>query len=779
MNANSNLPAGIGSYPQHVYVQQPTNPYSINSAQDPFDKEEGFDPLQLLWYVIHYRWIIAAFLFFGLLGGIVFTWMQTPLYRGTAKLEILTSSAKVLQDLEIFSEGNDIRAFETAREKLVSRDLARRVAFELNLTEKPDFLQATPTFSLRNLFSKALGLDSSDSLSELSQEVREKRAIVTLQQGLSASIIRNTSIVALDFVHADAKYAAEIPNQFARSFMEEALDKRNQSSELARRFIEEQVAQTKQALEVSERKLVEYAESQGLTTTADNASLISVNIANVNKQLADAGEEKLKTEALVIQIEQAGPASLPQVYESESIQTTRGKIADLNAEYQQKLGTLKPGFPAMKKLRAQIQSLQRNVNSEISAIAKGVKIQHQQQIAKEAILKKQLVELEAEQAGFQKKNIRYTILKREADSNRTQYDSLIKKLSELGVGADLQSSKASMVEEAEVPWAPFSPNLTRNVVFSLALMAGLAAAFVYVLELLNNTFSLPDQIESSLNLSVLGILPKVESENLRDDLNDIRSSLSEAHRTLRTSLQFANADREMKTILVTSAEPSEGKTTVASRLAIDFAMLGRRVLIIDSDLRKPRLHREYGIENGVGLSNLLTNMVEREEVASLFKPLETPNLYCMTAGVIPPNPADLLASSRTSFVLEQFKKQFDVIILDAPPVMGLADAAILSRLADATLMVISCKQVPRNSVKSAVARLKATGGHIVGAAFTKFEVNSLDYNYSYRYMKDSYSYGGEQPALTGGTTNMDSVLGDGKKTGFMGNLLGYFSRGSG
>lgn len=713
------------------------------------ETDEGFDPLKLIWLALHYRWLIAAFLLAGLVAGVLVTYLQTPLFRSVAKMEIVTQGARVIQDLEVISQRRDLLALETARQKLLSRELARRVVFELNLTEDNTFLAPTPSFSLVNLINRITGTKNEVRMDQLPAETREAIAVGRVQFGLSASFVRNTSIVQVVYSHASPEHTALVANQVVASFIDQNVDKTSETSDLARQFIEEQVLETKDKLQASEEALVAYAKEQGITVAGNDASLILQNISSLNAGLSEAIQERLAAERYFEQVLEGNAETLPGVFESASIQTNKQKIAELRAAYQERLGTLKPGFPEMRRIQAQIGELQNQMNLEIASIAKTVEIRFEQTKAKEAAIKRELIELERAQSEFQDKNIQYTILKREVDSNRTQYDSLITKLNEVGVGSELKSTNASMVDEALPPGAPYSPRLSRTVIMTLFMFSLLAAAIIYLLELMNNTFAVPDQLESELKVPVLGIIPNTDEKDQSAALEDPKSALSEAYRSLRTALQFTGTEGAMRTLLVTSAEPSEGKSTTVYKLAQDFAALGRSVLVIDGDLRKPRLHRVFNTDNSMGLSNLLSNVVRQGDVVSIFRKTSNPNVTFLPAGTIPPNPADLLMSQRMALTLHFCAKKYDLVIIDAPPVMGLSDAPILSRHADATLLVVSSKQVPRKAAKSALARLKSSGGNVVGAALTKFGVDNLDYNYAYRYMQyNYYSYDrGETPKL--------------------------------
>lgn len=748
MNQNSSVPINLEPQQQLQMQYAPIGSNAPYYGNVNVEEESSFDPLKLLWLIVHYRWIITSLIITGLICGVFFTWLKTPLFRSDTKIEIATSGGRIIQDLEVVSQSYDIRSFETAKQKILSNDLARRVIFTLNLSDDPKFLTPVASFSILNLINKAIGRSARKNFEEMTLDERERSALIILQENLTAKVIRNTSIISIQFIHADPQYAAQVANQAARSFIDQGVDKKSETSDLTRQFIQEQVIETKVKLEKAEIALVNYAKQEGITLTGEDASLISSNISEINKSLAGAIDERLVVERYIAQLKSDGAQSLPQVFKSNSIQDNKNRITELRATYQEKLATLKPGFPEMRRLSSQVNALSKALNAEIAAIGRSVEIQYSQILAKENALREELKKLELEQGKFQEKNIQYTILKREVDSHRTQYDTLIGKLNEAGVGADLKTTAANIIDEAQIPRFPYTPRLVLNLAVALLFFSGIAAALIYLFELLNNTFSVPDQLEDELNVPVLGVLPNIAANELDASLDDEKSALSEAYRTLRSSLQFTGTESSLKSLLVTSSEPSEGKSTTVYKLAKDFASIGKKVLIIDADLRKPRMHRLLKMDLGLGLSNLLTNVIKAGSINSIFRETGHPNITFLSAGTIPPNPADLLVSQKMGLAIHYCSKKYDMIIIDAPPVMGLADSPILSRQVNAVILVVSSKQVSRKAAKAALKRLKSAGANVVGSAMTKFEINRVDYNYAYRYMNyNYYSYETDQAQL--------------------------------
>lgn len=717
---------------------------------EPAEQNEGINVLRLFFYVVQYRWLLATLAAIGLVAALAVTMMMTPVYHATAQLEVLVPSAKVFQDIEVTAETSDMRSFMTAREKLQTRSLAQRVVFNLGLSERQDFLFPRASFSPLNIFFRAFGIRERVDISTYSAEQRARMAADRVLANLTVTLIPNTSLLSITYSDQSPKYAYEIANQIAQSFIDQRIDRSSETSSQARKFIQEQVLQVKERLQQSEEALVAYAKKEGITMTGGDRSLIAANLTEINKALANAMQESLDYGRLVQLIDNGQGASLEQVLKSEGLGRLRGKLAELSAEYQQKLAFFKPDYPEMLQLRSQIRELDGQVKRGIETITNSIRLKYSETVDKVSDLKRKLAELEAEQASYQDKSIQYTILKREVDSNRSQYDSLINKLNEVSVGSELKSQNATIADMAIMPRSPYSPRLTVNLALGLLLSLGIGAAMIYVLELLNNTFTNPEQVEKELGLPIFGILPAVEEHEFASAIHDPKSGLSESYRSLRTSLQFSGEKGAPRLLVVTSSEPSEGKSTTVYKLATDFGAIGAKVLVVDADLRKPSLHRIFRVDNAIGLSNALTSVIQREDIPKLIRQVE-PNVSIMTAGMIPPNPADLLSSPRMGLLLQIFSNSFDIVLIDSPPVIGLSDAPILTRMAEATLLVVSSNQATRKSARAALKRIQSAGANVIGVAFSKFSIQKFDYAYNYKYLNyNYYTYGEGTPRLESG-----------------------------
>src|SRR5690606_5403474 len=328
--------------------------------------------------------------------------------------------------------------------------------------------------------------------------------------------------------------------------------------------------------------------------------------------------------------------------------------------------------------------------NELRAIKASLKAAYETSLSQEQAMRQQVEQLRAEVLDLQKRSIQYNILKREVDSNRALYNGLLQRFKEVDIAGGVGANNVFVVDRAQVPGAPSSPNLKRTLLLAFALGLGVGLGTAYLLERLDDTIRTPEDVERLAGLPTLGVIPKVASDQaLQTDFVDPRSAVSEAYRSLCTALQFATENGLPKSLLITSATPSEGKSITALAIARHFASMGQKVLLVDADLRMPSLHTKLGLDGSMGLSNYLTGACNPPEV---MQRTDVPNLTFMASGPLPPNAADLLGSSRVLSLLSIGLEVFDLIVLDGPPVMGLADAQLLSSNAAATVFVVGAGQ---------------------------------------------------------------------------------------
>jgi capsular exopolysaccharide synthesis family protein len=616
--------------------------------------------------------------------------------------------------------------FQTQYELLASRTLAERVVSTLGLTDDERFGSRTAQSLVSAIKDIVFGTPASD---EPTIERRTTKTIQQLQDILSISPVRGSRVVKISIDHPNGEMAQHVANGVADAFISSNLDRKYDASAYARKFLEDRIQQLKIKLQESETQLVKYAEQQGIINLSDNQSLVGADLEAINTKLSESKNERAKLQLEWDQARKTEGFGLAQILDSKAIQDNRKLRTELVAEYQQKLALFKPAFPAMLQLKAQIQELDAQAQGEIAAIKGSIKSKYLAAKDEEELLTQRLETTKVEVVSQRNRSIQYNILQREVDTNRTLYDGLLQRYKEIGVSGTVGTNNVSIVDRASLPERPRSPRLSINL--ALALFAGLAAGLLvaFGLDYLDDTFKSPEDVERDVGLSVIGIIPVPKSGvTLKEELNDQRSAVAEAFRSLRTGLQFSTAEGLPKTLLITSSKPSEGKTTSAIALAKTLTQLGLKVLMIDGDLRNASVHRQLLCRNDVGLSNYLAGV---KLPADVVQSSNINGLTVITSGPLPPNPAELLAGPRMSSLLSLGAEAFDIVLIDGPPVMGLADSPLLSSVAQGTLFVIAANETRKSIVAVARKRLLFARANLIGVLFSKFDAAQMGYGYGY------------------------------------------------
>ncbi len=726
MSKNDIEPAGA----QPIWPLAPQQRGDIALPQNWAQQSYGTAPagdlnLATIWRIIsEWRWLILGAVAVALAGAVVITFLTTPLYRATASLEINPPTVRIMDESKGGFQGgggNDREFLATQYGLLASRSLAQRVAQELNLPGNEQFV--------------APGGDRASRL---------KAATGKLMSGFQVQPVPGSRLVKISYTSESAPLAAQITNSFADNFINANLERRYEASSYARQFLERQIGKVKGELEKTERQLVAYAQRQGLISTSpgnekgggsDTSSLEGATLLQLNSALAAAQTRRITAEQRFRQASRLNAGNV-----TSSTAGLRQQRAGLEAEYQEKLSTFRPEYPDMVRLKTRIDSIDQAIRQEAGTVSGGqgttLAAEYQAAVAEERKLQGLVSQLKGSVLNERGNRIQYNILQREVDTNRSLYDALLQRYKEIGVAGGIGTNSVSVVDRAEPPGGPYKPNLMLNLLIGLilGLIGGLGSALA--LEFLNDTIKTPDDVRDKLRLPSLGVIPKKKGvEAVSEELKDQSSPVSEAYYSLRTSLQFTTESGAPKSLLITSTRAAEGKSSTTLALAQNFARLGNSVLLIDSDLRKPAF--VTGLEQTDGLSKLLTNTDELQ--AHVLK-TQFENLSLLPCGPLPPNPAELLASPRLKALIAEAMANYDMVIVDGPPVLGLADAPLLAGVCRATLLVVESGKTRTRAAVDAVNRLKASGGNIVGAVLTKFRHQAHGYGYGYGY--EPYRYGG-------------------------------------
>ena len=709
--------------------------------------------VQLLeyWRIVNKRkWIILSILAAFVVLGALRTLMETPLYSATVRLQIDRHVAKIVEGGSVTPvEGGDVEFLRTQYELLQSRAISERVVSALRLGDDKTFFEPREfsfVGALKSVLKTQPGTENQDATKVDRQGVtkanRERAAAGIVMSNRKVRPVSGSRLVDLSYSDPDPSRAQRVAMAFAQGFIASNLDKRFEANAYAKTFLEDQLKQLKLLLEGSSNSLMEFAEKEQIVAVNEKSSIAESNLASANVVLSTLISERIKNEQLWRQAASAEAINMPQLLSNNVISGLRDKRNLLVTEYQEKLETFKPSYPSMVQIQNKIKEIDRLLAFEVRTIQESLKAAYEGSREQEAQVAKQIEALKTEVLDLQKRSIQYNMIKREVDTNRSLYEGLMQRYKEVDVASGVGSNNVFIVDRAEMPSAPSSPQLSRALLLSLAFGLGVGLATAYVLERLDDTIKSPEESERVTGLATLGIIPRVPKEiAVEAELLDPRSAIAEAHRSLCTALQFSTDSGLPKTLFVTSAGPAEGKSITALAIARHFAAVGLKVLIVDADLRNPSLHTKVGLDNAIGLSNYLTGGCTPPET---FQKTEIPNLAVMTSGPLPPNAADLLASSRLFSLLSVGMEIFDLMILDGPPVMGLADAPLLSSATAGTIFVIGGGQARTGMVTGALKRLQYARGNIIGAVLTKFDAKSAGYGYGYGYGQSAYGYGNER-----------------------------------
>ena len=689
------------------------------------------------WWVFKKRkWIILSVPLAFLAIGALVTLMTVPLYTATVRLQIDRNVTKVVEGGNVTPvEGTDFEFMKTQYELLMGRMIGERVVSALKLGNDPDFIEPRG-FSLVRAIRE---LFASSEAGQISIN-RENAATGVVMGNRIVRPIAGSRLVDISYSDPDPPRAQQIVTGLADAFIDSNLDKRFQANSYAKTFLEDQAAQLKLRLEESEKVLLEFAQKEQIVSTTEKSNIAESNLASANATLGSLAAERIKNYELWKQVEtaKAKAINMPQLLSNAVIDGLRAKRNSLETEYQEKLETFKPSYPAMVQISNKIGEIDRQLASEVDTIKRAYKAAYDSSLSQEEEMKKRIDMLKAEVLDLQKRSIEYNILKREVDTNRGLYDGLLQRYKEVDIAGGVGANNVFVVEKAALPQSPSSPRLARTLMISLVLgtMAGFGSA--YLLELLDNTVRTSQDLERVTGLATLGIIPKSErGKAFEVELVDPRSHISEACRSLCTALQFATESGLPKTLLISSSAPEEGKSTIAIMIAKHFATIGLKVLLVDADLRRPSLHLKLGLCNATtGLSNLLTGGLSPPEV---IQDTGFRNLAFVASGPLPPNAADLLGGARMHSFLSVCVETFDLIIIDSPPVMALADAPLLSSAASATVFVASAGEAQISSIRNAIKRLQFARGSVIGTVVTKFDAKRDGYGYD-RYGYDGYGH---------------------------------------
>ena len=689
-----------------------------------------------------WRWVIAGAILSSVLSGVVVTLLMTPQYTAVSTIEISREADQVtnIEGVERETSVADQEFYQTQYGLLRARSLAERVAAELGVVDRPEFFEMfrsdgadDPAFEISNGRYRAEGR---------AERQREAAKILLDQVGINPT--RLSRLVDISFTSPDAQFSAQVANAWAENFIEINLERKVQSTSYGRTALQRQLAEYKDRLDESQRQLVTYASNQeiinlpsqavGDGSTTQERSIVVDNLAALNSALNEATADRIAAEARFRQA--GGSGSSAEALSNYAINNLRQKRAELESEYQELMVRFEPGYPQAQSLQSRIGELSRAIEREESRVSASVQAEYRQALAREQALQQRVSALKSDYLDLRRRSIQYNIFQQEVDTNRALYDGLLQRFKEIGVAAGVGVNNIAIVDTAAVPEFPSSPQLLLNLAISILAGFGLGAALAFALEQLDEAIADPSEVEHRLGLPLLGSVPKVDDGGTpRDALLDRKSELVDAYIAVQTNLAFTTERGVPRSFSVTSTRPAEGKSTTSLALATMLARSGKRVILIDGDMRSPSVHHLGNVGHDHGVSNFLAGDDNYE--SSIFH-MDDLNLDAMSAGPIPPNAAELLTGTRMRQLIDRLHENYDHVVVDSPPVMGLADAPLIAGHVDGVIYAVESHGIRSSQVKTALSRLAAVRTRICGAVLTKFEARKAHYGYGYEY---GYGYG--------------------------------------
>jgi capsular exopolysaccharide synthesis family protein len=715
----------------------------------------GADDVHLLDYVrVLYkrRWTAATAFLAVFVSVTIYAFTATPIYQSKVQILIEKENANVVGFKEAF-EQNQIADdyYQTQYKLLQSRVLARRTLETLQLWSHPQFkpgddqvsvgtIVMAPVAMLSEWFQAAAPI----KVPKADETEGQSGAIDRFLKALTVSPIRNSRLVDVRFASADPALSAQVANALARGYIEQSLEFKFTSSKEASDWLGERLGEQRKQVEASEQALQKYREQTDSVALEDKQNIVVQRLADLNAAVTRAKTERIQKEALYRQItslqnNRAELETFPAILTNTFIQQQKGELAELQRQQAQQSNKLGPRHPDIVKVGLAIQTVEAKLQGEIAKVVQSTRNDYQAAQAQENSLVGALEQQKRDALELNRKGINYGALQRDATSNRQIFDGLMQRTKETGIAGEQTSSHIRVVDEAEVPRRPSSPN--KPVDLALALFGGIAVALgaTFFFEYMDNRIKTPEELRSHLGLPYLGMVPAIPGKGPHELLinNGVPGNFAEAFRAIRTNVLFSTSEEGGRSIVVTSTGPGEGKTVVSSNLAIALAEAGQRVLLVDADMRKPRVHSLLGLDQEPGLSNMMVGAVKPSEAV---RKTSVSNLWVIPAGMHPPNPAELLGAKRFKDFVATATQHFDWVILDAPPVMAVTDPCLVAHLANGVLFVVGAEMTSRQAAARALEQLEHAKARPIGAVLNRVDLQGNAYYYSQYYRREYSQY---------------------------------------
>ncbi len=690
------------------------------------------------------RWTVFTFVLIASSLAAVASFKMKPIYRASARIEIESERPQIttLNNLDQ-QQRSDVDFLETQAKILDSEHLAWVTIQALSLDRNPEFADEVPA--------------------DRPADGRKALLIRRFKNHLNVGLIRSSRLVEVSFEDGDPARAAAVVNSLARNYVEYNFRKQYEATTQASEWMTQELDTLKAKVEKSQQAMVSYETANAAINIDDKQNVTLQKLADLTRQLTDAQGDRIQKESLYRLA--TGKEHLPAAVQSEFLGRLRERLAELNDQYAATKSQFGSSWPTVIALKSRLEQTRQQIEQEEQRLLGKLRSEYLTAVDRQAGVSRAVNQQKKEATRLNQLGIQYSILKREAESNQNLYNILLQRMKEAGVSAGLRASNIHIVDRALPPIEPVRPRPTLNIAISLivGLVLGITVAFVQ--EYMDTTVKTPDHVEQVTGLISLGIIPVLEgaaadmrlpqrrrllARNGHADRKSLlltkspQSPFAEACRKLRTSFLLSQMPAPPAVSVVTSALPGEGKTSIAVNLAIALAQQGASVLLIDADLRRPRVHGLLGLDNTYGLTTLLTNHTHLEPL----RVPALPNLAVLPAGPATANPAELLSSPRMEALLRQYRSSYTHVLVDSPPLFHFTDAVVLSHFADGVLLVAEAGSTTREMLKRTFRTLADARSNVLGVVLNKVDFRSEPYYYSpyaYRYYQHYYGQAAADP----------------------------------
>jgi capsular exopolysaccharide synthesis family protein len=690
----------------------------------------------------------------------IYSSAAVPLYTARAELLIENENPNVVKFAEVYEPNkNSNDYYQTQYRILQSRLIARRTIESQKLWNHPllgggepgSTPSTPPTVSAATaaLFQPILSWwpnrPAPESKSDPSETAAQAPVVDAFLSSVEVIPVRNSRLVDVTFTSPDAQFAARAVNALAKQYIDQNLEFRFLATKEATDFLNAQTAEQRKTLEESEQALQAYREKTGAMAIEDRQNIVVQRLADLNTAVTRARTDRIEKESVnnqiaKIQNDSAALDTFPAILNNTFIQQLKSQLNELQrqrAQLEEKLGAR---HPDMTKVQSALDATEARLNTEVQKVVHAIRNDYQAALANERALQASLDQQRAQAQEINRASAQYGVLERDAAANQTMFAGLLQRSRETGISGELRTSNIRIVDAAEVPRSPSSPDIRRNTKIGIlgGLLFGVSLAFFF--EYLDSRIKDPDEVKDVLGLSFLGMVPAFKPKDVSGPPlvgGGLPSDFNEAFRSIRTNLFFASTTPGPKTLLITSTGPGEGKSVVSANIATSLAQSSMRVLLIDGDMRRPKLHEFFGASSEPGLSNVLVGNAKASEAV---RRTLTRNLWLLPCGKLPPNPAELLGSARFQEFIRSLCEHFDWIVIDSPPVMAVTDPGLLAHIANGVVFVIGSEMTNRWTAATALEKLDAGKPNYLGAVLNKVNVRGNPYFYSKHYRKEYQKY---------------------------------------